>query len=228
MAGGAGGVVAMHLHPLAQRRRLRLRLAVDQRRHVRRRIGRRRAEDVVQDPLAAQHRRGADGMRRQREDAAVPQQSPARATAPATPPGGSGFPARSEDAVVRRDPFVEERVVGRQEIQGRRVLPGRYCRRRAPSRGSSRGGAIRRTRGSTDRQGRTAVSARLRSCSHCPAKLLVSAAARGSASIRRTCRSSSTGSRRRPASADRSSASSGMLLQRKKESRDASSRSLMR
>ena len=64
--------------------------------------------------------------------------------------------------------------------------------------------------------------------SHCPAKLLISASDLGSASIRRTCRSSSFGSRSRFLTAASSSSSSGMLLQRRNDSRDARSTSLMR
>ena len=73
-----------------------------------------------------------------------------------------------------------------------------------------------------------AVASRLRRNSHWPAKLRTNASAFGLASIRRTCCSSTAGrpSCRRAASA--SSSSSGMLLHRKNESRDASSRSLTR
>ena len=73
-----------------------------------------------------------------------------------------------------------------------------------------------------------AMFCRLRTCSHWPAKFSTSASAFGSASMRRTCASSTAGWRRRPAAARSSSASSGMLLQRKNDSRDASSMSLTR
>ena len=73
------------------------------------------------------------------------------------------------------------------------------------------------------------VTARMfRSSSHCAAKLLTSADERGSASIRRTCAASTARSFSFPLSAASSSSSSGMLLHRKNDSREASSRSLMR
>ena len=55
-----------------------------------------------------------------------------------------------------------------------------------------------------------------------------SASAFGSASMRRTCCFSTAGVCSVPCAATRSSSSSGMLLHRKNDSRDASSRSLMR
>ena len=67
----------------------------------------------------------------------------------------------------------------------------------------------------------------LRSCSHWPAKFATRAWAFGSASIRRTCCSSTSGSCSVPASAASSRASSGMLLHRKNERRDASSMPLI-
>ena len=72
------------------------------------------------------------------------------------------------------------------------------------------------------------IDARLRRCSHCEAKLVTSARDRSSAIIRRTCRSSTAGSWSLPAIASSSSSSSGILLHRKKDSRDASSMSLTR
>ncbi len=68
----------------------------------------------------------------------------------------------------------------------------------------------------------------LRSCSHWPAKLLTSACDFGSASMRRTCCSSTAGDFSLPWLATFSSSSSGMLLQRKNDKRDASSRSSRR
>ena len=64
--------------------------------------------------------------------------------------------------------------------------------------------------------------------SHWPAKFSISAVDFGSATIRRTCFSSTAGSGSRPCSARVRSSSSGMLLQRKNDSRDASATSLMR
>ena len=63
------------------------------------------------------------------------------------------------------------------------------------------------------------MDARFRRYSHCSAKLSTSDAERGSASIRRTCCSSTFGSRSFPRPARSSSSSSGMLLQRKNDKR---------
>ena len=63
-----------------------------------------------------------------------------------------------------------------------------------------------------------------RTFSHSNAKLVVSVFERGSASMRRTCCSSTLGSLSLPCSATVSSSSSGMLLHRKNDRRDASSR----
>ena len=52
----------------------------------------------------------------------MPQQAAARAA------GGQGHPAKVaalhvRDAVVRRHPLVQERIVGRQQVQRRTILP---------------------------------------------------------------------------------------------------------
>src|SRR5213082_1615904 len=72
------------------------------------------------------------------------------------------------------------------------------------------------------------IESRFRRCSHCDAKLVTSERERLSTSIRFTCRSSTAGSWSLPVTAASSSSSSGTLLQRKKDSRDASWRSVMR
>ena len=72
------------------------------------------------------------------------------------------------------------------------------------------------------------IDSRLRIWSHCPTKSFIHRVARGSASSLRVSRARTAGSDNRPRSAASSSSSSGMLRQRKKASRDASSRSLMR
>ena len=64
--------------------------------------------------------------------------------------------------------------------------------------------------------------------SHWPAKFETRVSARGSSSIRRTWRSSTTGSLSLPRSARSSSSASGMVLHRKNDRRDASSTSLRR
>ena len=67
-----------------------------------------------------------------------------------------------------------------------------------------------------------------RTFSHWPVKLVISASDFGSASMRRTCFSSTAGSLSLPCAARSISSSSGMLLHRKKDSREASARSLTR
>ena len=64
VAGRARRVGAMLLQSRPQRHRLRVFGILRQRRHIRRRLRRRSAEQVVQDPLAAQHRRGPRRKRR--------------------------------------------------------------------------------------------------------------------------------------------------------------------
>ena len=67
-----------------------------------------------------------------------------------------------------------------------------------------------------------------RMCSHWPAKSSTSACERGSASMRCTCSRRTSGSCNVPCTATSTSSSSGMLLHRKNERREASSRSEMR
>ena len=75
--------------------------------------------------------------------------------------------------------------------------------------------------GNRSRSGDTDSSAR--NCSHCPPKASTSAPAFSSFSMRRTCAASTRGWRRVPSSAHRRSSASGMLAQRKYDSRAASS-----
>ena len=131
------------------------------------------------------------------------------------------------DAVVPRQPLVQERVVGAQQVERAAVLADDAVEEQlglAPERLAQRvvevgKDALHRHR---RRRGCAGTATGRRSCS-------TNASARGSASIRRTCcvehrrRAQLTASPRAS-----SSSSSGMLLQRKNDSRDASSRSLMR
>ncbi len=72
------------------------------------------------------------------------------------------------------------------------------------------------------------LAAMPRMFSHWPVKFCTSACERGSAIMRPTCCRNVFGSCSLLAAASRISSMSGMLLQRKNDSRDASSRSLMR
>ena len=103
MARGAGRVLAVLLELLAQRRRRADRRLV-QVGHVRRRIGRRRVQQVVEDPLAAQHRRRAR-RRRTRRSARWPASArrPRRAgqvDAAELRPGDAGDPVMLRQALV--------------------------------------------------------------------------------------------------------------------------------
>ncbi len=92
-----------------------------ERRHVGQRWRRRHAEQVVEHPLAANHRRRPGRVRRDGQDAALPQQSAAPAVvgqrdAPET------VAVHVRDTVVLRQPFVDERVFRVQQIENAAVL----------------------------------------------------------------------------------------------------------
>ena len=73
-----GSILAVHRHLLAQSHDLVVALAVLKRRNVRRRLRRRRAQNILQHPHAALHRRGPEVLHpRERQHAALPQQSAA-------------------------------------------------------------------------------------------------------------------------------------------------------
>ena len=130
------------------------------------------------------------------------------------------------DPVVARQPLVDERVVRGQQDRRRSGRRGSDPRTAARSRAGRRRAGCRRIPGTArhpaprpaDCAG--AATAR-RSCSRARLE-------RGSPSIRRTCRSRTAGSSSCRRSATANSSSSGMLLHRKNDSRDASSRSLSR
>jgi hypothetical protein len=74
VAARAGRILAMLGQPLAHREAANRHAVFLQRRHVGGRRRRRHAQNVVQYPLAANHRRGAGGVGGHRQDAGVPQQ----------------------------------------------------------------------------------------------------------------------------------------------------------
>ena len=86
--------------------------------------GRRRrhrgAEQVLQDPLAALHRRGAVADRGDRQEAAVTEQAAARAVGERH--AAEPAPADVGDAVVARQALVHERVVGVDEIEDAAIV----------------------------------------------------------------------------------------------------------
>ena len=82
------------------------------------------AEDVVEQELAAQHRRRAIGIRRRRQQRALREQAAAlvfvgqrHAPEPAAVDAG--------DPVVARKPLVDERVVGVQQLEDAAILAQR-------------------------------------------------------------------------------------------------------
>ncbi len=124
------------------------------------------------------------------------------------------------DAVVLREPLVDERVVGADQDRARSRPRAARSAGTARSRAACRGAGCRRRSGTCAASGDFVLTSR--SCSHCSAKSVTSVSARGSASILRTCASSAFGSASRPAIASSRSASSGMLFQRNSASREAS------
>ena len=103
------------------------------------------------------------------------------------------------DAVVPGEPLVDERVVGGQQVEHAAVLRARCSRRTARFRGASRAAGSRRSRGTAaDRGGRRRRSA---GTATAPRSCRRARSARGSASIRLTCRSSIAGSLRAPRAA---------------------------
>ena len=95
---------------------------------------------------------------------------------------------------------------------------------RLPTRGAALLGAD--LRGACATTG--SLAAMPRTFNHCPVKFSMNASERESAIMRWTCCWSTSGSWRRPRVASWTNSSSGMLLQRKNERREASSRSLIR
>ena len=194
VADGARRVRPVLFHPLAQRVRLAVVLVFLERRHVGRRRQRRRAEQVVQDPFAAHHRRGSIGVRGDHEDAALPEQTLPRFV-------GHGHAAKLaavhvRDPVVLRDAFVHERVVGGHQVEHVAVLAHdaaeeqlRLVLQTLPQVVVEIGKLV--LVGLERRAGCAGTATGRRNCS-------TSASARSSASIRRTCCSRTAGSFSRP------------------------------
>ena len=95
------------------------------------------------------------------------------------------------DAVVPRQPLVDERVVGGQQVEDAAVLAHDAVEEQLGLALRTPGAGCRRSRGTRASSG--CLLRRLRRCSHWPAKLSTSACAFGSASMRRTCCSSTAG-----------------------------------
>ena len=158
-------------------------VASRQRRHVRRRRRRRRAEQGLEHPLAALHRRRAVRVRGDDQDAAVAEQAAARLVGHRHAAEVAAGHAR--DAVVARQALVDERVVGRQQVEHAAGSRAACWRRAARSRGGTPAAGRRRSPGTPSvRAGRAAGSAAAATGRRSSS---TSASARGSASMRRTC-----------------------------------------
>ena len=108
-------------HALAHREHPSLGIGVLQGRDVLRRRRRRRADDVLQDPLAAKHGRCPVGVRRDRQHAALSQNAPAR-TVLVERDAPEAAAVHVRDPVVFGEPLVHERVVGAEQIERAPVL----------------------------------------------------------------------------------------------------------
>ena len=74
-------------------------------------------EDVLQDPLASQHRGRAVRIRRHGQDAALTEQPAPRLVGERHAPEVAAVDVR--DAVVPREPFVDVCVVGVEQVDAR-------------------------------------------------------------------------------------------------------------
>ncbi len=190
----------MHLHPLAQRSGLTLGSGFLERRNVGRRRRWRRAKQIGEQPAATHRDRRAVGIGRDGQHARLAEEASACAVGERDPPEMVAVDIAK--AVMCRQPLVEKRIVGGQQLhhaavvvelaadeQLRLLLPSRRAgSRRIPDRARCR-------------------ERRRRSCSSSSqrlAKWSTSAFERGSRSMRCTCRSSATGSFSVPANRRRS------------------------
>ena len=88
--------------------------------YIARRPGRRRAHEILEDPLAAQHRCGTVRVRGDHQQAAFAQQPAARILGHRDTAEVAAVHVRN--AVVLGQPLVDERVVGRQQIEDVAIL----------------------------------------------------------------------------------------------------------
>ena len=133
----------MRLHDLANRLGLLAFLVFLERFDVRRRRRGRRAQQVLQNVGAAQHRRGAIGIRRHHQDRRLAQQ--AEAVRIGQRHAAELIAAHVRHAVVLRRAARSGRCSSPTADRSRCGLPGTRCRGTAPSRGGSRRAAARRT-----------------------------------------------------------------------------------
>ena len=121
VTGGAGRVGPVLLHPLPQGSGQRGGRGILQFRDVRRGWRGRSGEQVLQDPLSPLHRTRPRRVAGDRQDARLPEQAP--------PPFGvdrdadQGVARHARNAVVLRQPLVDEGVVRIEELEQAAVLP---------------------------------------------------------------------------------------------------------
>ena len=120
VAARAHGVGAMLHHLLAHGERLLSIFVLLEHRNIGRRRRHRHPQDIFQNPLAADHRRRSLGVRGQRQDAALSQQSAAEIVVQSD--AAELASVNPGDSVMPRQPFVEERIVRRQKIQHAAIL----------------------------------------------------------------------------------------------------------
>src|SRR5688500_824976 len=120
MAARTRRIRTMLRHPLAHREHLADRRRAE-RRYVRGRWRRRRAQDVLEHPFAAKHRRGAVGVRRDRQYAAVAEEARAHAVL-AERDAAEPAAVDVRNAVMAREPLVHERVRRAQQVEHIAVL----------------------------------------------------------------------------------------------------------
>ena len=188
-----------------------------------RRRRQRRRPAFLEHPLAALHRRGAVRRRGDRQHAAVTEQPAPRFVGERDAPEPAAADVR--DAVVPREPLVDERVVRLEQSR-------RCCGPRARSLSNS--SSVSRCNDAAQvavELGRRRAATSSSCAQQQPLAGEVVARARRRAD-RRACAAPALEhagiAQARPALPARSSSSSGMLLHRKNDSRDASSRSLER
>ncbi len=111
----------MPLHALTHRQHDACRVRRAQWRHVRQRRRRRRPEQVLENPLAADDRRRPIGIRRHRQNASLSEQTaPLAVRRERHAPEVLALDVRN--AVVRGQALVDERVVGAQQIERAAIL----------------------------------------------------------------------------------------------------------
>ena len=121
----------------------RVRLFLE-RRHIRRRRRQRRAEEVLENPLSAHNRRRAMRERRDGQHAALAEQ-PAAAIVAALD-AAEVRAANVRNAVVLREPLVDERVIGRQQIEHAAIFAQDAAREQLRFAAEAPGADLRRSR----------------------------------------------------------------------------------